>query len=83
MRLFARRDLDICHCVIIQYESDTAHIRYKLLQSFYWELLHHPPCCSDPAPSDHYYRCGLLKRRLGCHMYHSSVKVDMVVFEWL
>jgi len=38
-----------------------AHIRHKLLQSFRWELLHHPPCSSGPAPSGHHYRCGLLK----------------------
>ena len=77
MRLFARRGLEICHA-IIQYESDAPHSTYQaqVLQSFHWELLHHPPCCSDPAPSDPCYRCGLLKQ----HKYHSNENVEMVCF---
>jgi len=87
MRLFAIKDLDICYCVIIQYESDTPHSTHQaqvvavvLLGTSAPSTLFFWPCPIRPPLSMWATEVTL---GMGRHKYRSNEKVEMVVFEWL
>jgi len=80
VRLFARRYLDICHCVIIQYESDpTQHTHQAQVVAVISLGTSAPPTLLFwPCPIRPLLSVWATEATLGmkCHKYHSNEKVD-------